>query len=105
LSQISLDKGNKKYIHVNQFNIKHNAKHGDNLPVITTKVGSKSGAVNYYGGCVEICDEEGNVVARLVYEPEDKLKCGAVVFIETENPVNIVEPETWKEIQARKKKV
>lgn len=68
----------KKRIHVNQHNIKHNRKHGDNLPVLTIKT-YKS---NDYAHEVEI---QGP--CKVVYRPDNPLPCGAHVWIETEEEV------------------
>jgi len=74
----------KRIIHINQHNIKANAKNGSDLPVITVKT-YKS---NDYGHEVDILDAVGRVVARIVY-PDKPLACGARVWIETENDVRI----------------
>lgn len=72
-------------IHVNQHNIKANAK-GERRPVITCKTYKG----NTYGNEVEILDKEGNVVAKIIYSPDKPLSCGAKVWVETENKINIV---------------
>jgi hypothetical protein len=69
-------------IHVNQHNIRANIK-GAALPVITVK----SGKSNQYGNRVDILDDEGNVVATVIYSPEKPLSCGAKVWIETRQPI------------------
>ncbi len=69
-----------KRIHVNQHHIKHNAKHGDNKPVITVKT-SKS---NQYGHEVII-----HGMAKVIYSPDKPLSCGAKVWIETESDVEV----------------
>ena len=79
-------------IHVSQPAIRENLKlqklgeDGYN-PVITVKRGSD----NVYGHAVNILDSEGNVVATVMQPEEKKLSCGARVWIETYNPVQIVE--------------
>ncbi len=67
-----------KRIHVNQHNIKHNAKTGDNLPVLTIKT-YKS---NNYAHEVLI-----DGPCRIVYSPDKPLSCGAKVWIETEDNI------------------
>jgi hypothetical protein len=67
-----------KRIHVNQHNIKRNAKTGDNLPVLTIKT-YKS---NNYAHEVLI-----DGPCKIVYSPDKPLSCGAKVWIETENNV------------------
>ena len=76
----------KKYIHVNQHNIKANAK-GENKPVITVKT-YKS---NTYGHEVEILGR-----SKVIYRPDKPLSCGAKVWIETEADV-IVREKIWSE--------
>ena len=76
----------KTVIHVNQHVIKANAKTGSNEPVLTVKT-YKS---NDYAHQVNILDAQGNVVARVVYSPDKPLSCGAKVWIETENSVQVV---------------
>ncbi len=71
-------------IHVNQHNIRANNK-GADLPVITVKSGGK----NIYGNTVEILDSEGQVIATVVYRRDRPLSCGARVWIETQNRVNV----------------
>lgn len=75
----------KKIIHVNQHNIRHNAKHNDNKPVITCKTYKD----NTYGHEVIIYDAEGKEAARVVYSPDKPLSCGAKVWIETKNEIKI----------------
>jgi len=75
----------KTLIHVNQHVIKSNRKTGENKPVLTVKT-YKS---NDYAHDVEILDAEGNVVARVIYQPDNPLSCGAHVWIETQNEVRI----------------
>jgi hypothetical protein len=75
----------KTIIHVNQHNIKANAK-GNDLPVITCKT-YKS---NDYGKEVVIYDKQGEEVAKVVYSPDKALSCGAKVWIETNNKIKII---------------
>lgn len=67
----------KKYIHVNQFNIKFNRKNPDaeQRPVISVKTYKD----NFYSDEVEILGP-----SKLVYSPEKPLSCGARVWIVTE---------------------
>ena len=64
----------KAIIHVNQHNIKHNAKHEDKKPVITIKT-YKS---NTY--CNEVIIKGDS---KMIYSPDKPLSCGAKVWIET----------------------
>jgi hypothetical protein len=68
----------KKRIHINQHNIRHNKKTGDNKPVITVKT-YKS---NEYGHEVTILGS-----CKIVYSPDKPLSCGARVWIETTSEV------------------
>ena len=70
-----------KRIHVNQHRIRSNAKHGDNLPVLTCKT-SKD---NSYGHELQIKGP-----SKIVYSPHKPLSCGAKVWIETKAPVKVV---------------
>ncbi len=72
----------KTRIHVNQHNIKANAK-GASLPVITVKDYKQNRKVNH----AAIVDSEGKVIASVYYRPDNPLPCGAKVWIETENDV------------------
>lgn len=80
----------KSFIHVNQHNIKANAKWGETQgvslsPVITVKDYKQ----NRRGMEAVIRDPAGNEVARVVYRPEHPLSCGARVWIETELSVDV----------------
>ena len=78
----------KKYIHVNQHNIKSNRKYGENKPVFTVKT-YKS---NDYGHEVKI-----DGPCKIVYRPNKPLSCGAKVWIETEAGVELkIVEETLK---------
>lgn len=77
----------KTRIHVNQFNIKHNNKNPDDVKKVLTVKTYKD---NVYTNEVEITDDNGEVIARLVYSPDKPLSCGAKVWIEADSKnVNI----------------
>ena len=76
----------KKIIHINQHKIRSNTKNGLNEPVITCKT-YKS---NDYGHEVVIKDKNGEEVARVVYSPHKPLSCGARVWIETTNEIEVI---------------
>ncbi len=76
-----------KRIHVNQHVIKSNAKNFEDEPVLTVK--SRHG--NDYGHTVIIKDARGGEVARVVYAPDDPLSCGARVWIETKEEVQVLD--------------
>jgi len=70
-----------KRIHINQHVIKANAKTGERNPVITVKGGGK----NDYAHTVIINDH-----TKVVYSPDKPLSCGAKVWIETTEEVELV---------------
>ena len=76
----------KTIIHVNQHNIRKNIKNNTNAPVITVKT-YKS---NNYAHQVIIKDKHGEEVARVIYSADKPLSCGARVWIETKNEVEII---------------
>ena len=69
----------KTRIHVNQHNIKANAK-GANLPVLTVK--------NYKSNTK--CNRVKFIEGEVIYSPDNPLSCGAKVWIETNQPVIIL---------------
>ena len=75
----------KTITHVNQHNIKFNAKNADKKRVLTIK----NYKANTYADEVDILDKFGNVVAKVVYRPDHPLSCGAKVWIETYEDVTI----------------
>lgn len=77
---MNLSAGTIKRIHVNQHNIKANAK-GGSLPVLTVKT-SKG---NHKGDEVII-----DGPSRLIYSPDKPLDCGAKVWIETHADVEVL---------------
>lgn len=69
----------KKRIHINQHNIRHNAKHPDEQrPVVTVKTYKENKKCNR----VRILGP-----SELVYSPDKPLSCGAKVWVETESEV------------------
>lgn len=76
----------KTIIHVHQQKIKSNLKNGTKEPPIIVR--------NYkeikYASYVEILDEDGNVVATLIYQPDNPLSCGARVWLETKLEVKCI---------------
>jgi len=77
----------KTVIHVNQHAIKQNRKSGTRRPVLTCK----TYRTNRYAHEAIIKDREGNEVARVVYRPDTPLSCGAHVWIETFNDVEVLD--------------
>jgi hypothetical protein len=70
-----------KRIHINQHNIRHNAKNPDDLkPPVTVKTGKS----NVKGFGVRI-----DGPSKLVYSPNKPLACGAKVWIETREKVTV----------------
>jgi hypothetical protein len=70
----------KTILHVNQHNIKFNAKHGNLKPVVTVKQGKK----NTYTNEATILDQNGN-------------SCGARVWVEAFHEVICDSPMTFQE--------
>ena len=70
----------KTRIHVNQHNIKANAK-GAGLPVLTVKDYKQNRKCN---------EVEINGPSKVVYSPDKPLSCGARVWVETEADVTVV---------------
>ena len=79
-------------IHVNQHNIKANAK-GEDRPVLTCKTHKG----NKYSNDIVILGQDGREAARIIYSPETPLACGAKVWLETFNEVQINNPIDVKE--------
>ena len=77
----------KTIIHVNQHKIRSNSSSGKREPVLTCKT-YKS---NDYAHQAVIYDQDGREAARVVYSPDKPLSCGAKVWIETENRVELIE--------------
>lgn len=70
-----------KRIHINQHNIRHNAKNPDDLkPPITVKTYKE----NIKGFTANISGD-----SKLVYSPDKPLDCGAKVWIETSGLVSV----------------
>lgn len=75
-------------IHVNSNTIRTNRKQETDFPPLSVRK-TRSGKAAYCNE-VEICDESGNVVARVLYSPSTPLSCGAQVWIETTHQARIV---------------
>lgn len=75
-------------IHVNSNTIKSNRKNGATNPPLSIRKNRSSKAK--YANEVLIKDSNGVVVARVVYQPETPLSCGAQVWIETTLKVEAV---------------
>ena len=78
----------KTIIHVNQHKIKANRKanRGSLQPVLTCKTYK----TNRYGMEAVILDKEGEEIGRFVYRPHKPLSCGAHVWFETHNNVEVI---------------
>lgn len=75
-------------IHVNSNTIRTNRKQQTDFPPLSVRK-TRSGKATYCNE-VEICDESGNVVARVLYSPSTPLSCGAQVWIETTHQAIII---------------
>jgi hypothetical protein len=89
---ITLTMSKKKIIHINQHIIKRNTKTGERNPVITCKTYN----TNDYGNKVIIKDKNGEEVASIIYSPDKPLSCGARVWLETRNEVEILNQKDGK---------
>jgi|TARA_R110000824_G_scaffold273754_1_gene462396 hypothetical protein len=78
----------KTIVHVNQHKIRANNNKDlcDLEPVLTVKT-YKS---NDYAYQAIIKDDNGEEVARVVYSPHKPLSCGARVWVETQNEVEVL---------------
>jgi len=76
----------KTILHINQHIIKSNSKNDENNPVITCKTYK----TNEYGHQAIIYDKDNNEVCRIVYSKDKPLSCGAKVWLETNNRVEII---------------
>jgi len=77
-----------KRIHINQHNIRFNNSKEPNVepkPVITCKTYKG----NQKSNTLRILSESGQEVARVVYQPNKPLSCGAKVWIETNATVEL----------------
>lgn len=74
-------------IHVNSNTIRSNRKHDKNDPPLSIRKTRSAKAV--YAHQVNLVDQQGQVVARIVYQPESPLSCGAQIWIETELDVDL----------------
>tara|TARA_R110000803_G_scaffold1228_2_gene3982 strand:- start:4422 stop:4640 length:219 start_codon:yes stop_codon:yes gene_type:complete len=70
----------KTRIHVNQHNIRSNAKGLTDLPVLTVKDYKQN----------RLCNECSFTNGKVIYRPDKPLSCGAKVWIETEEPVEVI---------------
>ena len=75
----------KTIIHVNQHKIKSNRNNAENEPVLTCKTYQN----NEYAHEAIIFGQDGLEAARVVYSKDKPLSCGATVWIETQNKVEI----------------
>jgi hypothetical protein len=91
--RLEMSKPLLKRIHVNQHNVKTNAKNGNqDLPVFTVKSSR---------GNVTALEVHIDGPSKLVYQPEKPLSCGAKCWLETKSPVfvkHLADPETLQEV-------
>jgi hypothetical protein len=76
----------KTILHINQHIIKSNSKNNENNPVITCKTYK----TNEYAHQAIIYDKDNNEVCRIVYSKDKPLSCGAKVYIQTDNRVELI---------------
>ncbi len=84
----------KKIIHINRNVIQHNAKHGTKAPVCRVQIGN----ITTYGMEVEI-----HGPSIMVYRPDEPLKCGAKLWIETEAEITIKDQMPFSEVKKLQK--
>lgn len=75
----------KRIVHINQHVIKKNAKTGERNPVITCKTHKD----NIYGYEADFTN------GKVIYSPDKPLSCGAKVWIETTDPVQVLTDNGW----------
>ena len=76
----------KTIVHVNQHRIKANRKDNGQRPVLTCKTYK----ANSYGHSAIIrCTATGKELGRFVYRPDQPLSCGAHVWFETQEQVDV----------------
>lgn len=76
----------KRIVHINQHIIKSNNKTGERKPVITCKTYN----ANIYGYEVDFIN------GKVMYSPDKPLSCGAKVWIETTEPVQVLTESGWQ---------
>ena len=76
----------KTLVHVNQGNIRQNIRReaNDRLPVLS----AQGDFDTVYGDHIGIIHPDpGEILASVVYHPDNPLSCGARVWIETDNDI------------------
>jgi hypothetical protein len=86
-----LPAGTIKRLHVNQHIIRSNGKTGSRVAPLTAKTSHG----NSKGSRIEILDQLGNVIASVIYQPDDPLSCGAKVWITTHAEIRV-----WDDISS-----
>lgn len=84
-----------KRIHVAQDAIRRNAKNGTSDPAIIVRRGQKATRHNE----LDLLDDDGKVIARIVYSPHKPLPCGARLWIEVPGKVAVTTEagrEVWQ---------
>jgi len=76
-------------VHVNSNTIRSNRKNESELPPLSVRKTRSAKAT--YCNEVEIYDDKGNTVARVIYCPTNPLSCGAQVWIETIHDVGVIQ--------------
>lgn len=83
----------KTIIHVNKQRIAQNRKNGTEMPVLTCKTYK----TNDYGHEAIIYGQDGLPAAKIIYSPHKPLSCGARVWIETQNKVEVINYDSSEE--------
>lgn len=84
-------------IHINRNVIQQNAKRDVKLPVCRVQQGTKT----RYGMEVVLYDKDHNEVGRLIYRPDSPLKCGAKLWIEYHEHIEILGEQSWSEMSGQ----
>jgi len=86
----------KKIIHINRNIIQYNTKHNTNFPVVRIQ----------YGKDIVYCKSvKWDGPSEMIYDPENPLKCGAKLWIETESELEITGECSYDDVQKMKEKI
>ncbi len=84
-------------IHINRNVIQQNAKRDVPLPVIRVDDKTKFKETKYGWECV-FFDKDGDIAGRMIYRPDEPLKCGAKLWIEWEGDYELLGETTYSEM-------
>lgn len=84
----------QKKIYINARNIKLNKKHAVQLPVIVCDVEGEQ----HLADELEICDADGRVLARVVYDPNNPQGGWATAWVETDCTIKLKNCSTARQL-------